>query len=169
MGLIPINLHLQKLGGRSQLHASKLPPSHLIHLLIDLQLNSNSCLNAVALDSLTNRQHSLVKGYLVDLTNRINECFLSFNLLDLEFSPGLRVIDNFLDCIFLNVFNKEKDNKLCVQLLNKMILKSSSSSSVAISIVHIHTHNKPLIKTIHHAVNVTSTEAELFTIRCGIN
>ena len=30
--LIPINLHLQKLGGRSQLHTS---PSHLIQLLIN--------------------------------------------------------------------------------------------------------------------------------------
>jgi len=29
--------------------------------------------------------------------------------------------------------------------------------------------DKPLMKTIHHAVNVTSTEAELFAIRCGIN
>ena len=68
------------------------------------------------------------------------------------------------------------------QLLDEMVLESSLSSSVAIiatdvsiknnvaiSIVHIHTHDKPLIKTIHHAVNVTSTKAELFTIRCGIN
>ena len=63
-----------------------------------------------------------------------------------------------------------------------MVLESSSSSSVAIiasdvsiknnvatSIAYIHTHDKPLIKTIHHAVNITSIEAELFTIRCGIN
>ena len=130
----------------------------------------------------TNRQHSLVKGHLVDLANRINECFPSFNPLDLEFSPGLRVIDNFSDCIFFNVFNKEKNDKSCAQLLNKMILESSSSFSiaiiatdvniknnVAISIMHIHTHNKPVIKTIHHAVNVTSIEAELFAIRCDIN
>jgi len=55
-GLIPINLHLQKLGGRSQLHTCKLPPSHLIQSLIDLQLNSDSGLDVVALDSLTNRQ-----------------------------------------------------------------------------------------------------------------
>lgn len=25
------------------------------------------------------------------------------------------------------------------------------------------------VKTTHHAVNITMTEAELFTIRCGIN
>jgi len=63
-----------------------------------------------------------------------------------------------------------------------MVLESSSSLSVAIiasdaniknnvamSIAHIHTHDKLLIKTIHHAVNITSTEAELFAIKCGIN
>ena len=45
----------------------------------------------------------------------------------------------------------------------------SIKNNVAMSIVHIHTHDKPLIKTIHYAVNVTSTEVELFAIRCGIN
>ena len=54
--LMPINLHLQKLGGRSQLCTCKLPPSYLIWLLIDSQLNSDSGLNVDALDSLTNRQ-----------------------------------------------------------------------------------------------------------------
>ena len=34
---------------------------------------------------------------------------------------------------------------------------------------NIHVHNKQAIKTIHHAVNVTTTEAKLFTIRCSIN
>ena len=119
---------------------------------------------------------------MVDLANRVNECFPSFNPLNSEFSPSLRVIDNFSDCISFNLFNKEKDNKSCTQLLDKMVLESSSSLSVAIiasdaciknnvatSIAHIHTHDKPLIKTIHHAVNVTSMEVELFTIRCGIN
>ena len=37
--LIPINLHLQKLGGCSQLQAYRLPSSHLIRSLIDSQLN----------------------------------------------------------------------------------------------------------------------------------
>jgi len=181
-GLMPINLHSQKLGERSQLHTCKLPPSHLIRSLIDLQLNSDSGLDVVALDSLTNRQQSLVKGYLVDSANRVNECFPSFNPLNLEFYPGLRVINNFSDYISFNLFNKEKDNKSCTQSLDEMVLEFSSSSSVAIiasdasiknniamSIAHIHTHDKLLIKTIHHAVNVISTEAELFAIRCGIN
>ena len=130
--LIPINLHLQKLGGRSQLYTCKLPPSHLIRSLIDSQLNSNSGLDAVALDFLTNRQQSLVKGYLVDSANRVNECFPSFNPLNLEFSPSLRVIDNFSDCISFSLFNKEKDDKSCTQLLNEIVLESSSSLSVTI-------------------------------------
>ena len=63
-----------------------------------------------------------------------------------------------------------------------MVLESSSSPLIAIiasdvsiknnvttSIMHIHTYNKPLTKTIHHTVLVTSTEVELFTIRCSIN
>jgi len=123
----------------------------------------------------------MVKGYLIDLANRFNECFPSFDPLNLEFSPGFQVIDNFSDRISF-VLNKEKNDKLHTQTLDKMVLESSSSlsvtiitsdasikNSVAISIVHIHTHDRPIIKMIHHAVNVTNTEAELFAIRYGIN
>ena len=179
--LILIYLHLQKLDSRSQLHTNKLLPSHLIHSLINLCLNSNSCFDAVTLNLLTNRQCMLVKGHLIDSANRFNECFPSFNPLNLEFSPELKVIDNFSDRISF-VLNKEKNDKLYIQSLDKMVLESSSLFSVTIiasdasiknlvatSIVHIHTHNKPIIKTIYHAVNITSTEAELFAIRYSIN
>ena len=40
---------------------------------------------------------------------------------------------------------------------------------MATSILHIYLHNSSAIKTIHQVVNITSTEAKLFTIRCGIN
>ena len=63
-----------------------------------------------------------------------------------------------------------------------MVLKSSSSPSVTIiasdvsiknnvatSTTHMHIFNKSLTKTIHYVVLITSTEVELFTIRCGIN
>jgi len=46
---------------------------------------------------------------------------------------------------------------------------ASIKNNIATSISHIHTHNNPITKTIYHAVHVTSTEAELFAIRCGIN
>ena len=63
-----------------------------------------------------------------------------------------------------------------------MVLEVSSSSSTAIvisdasvkndiatSISHVYIANQPLIKILHYAVFVVTTEAELFMIRCGIN
>ena len=63
-----------------------------------------------------------------------------------------------------------------------MVLKSFSSSSTAIvvtdasikndittSISYTHIANSLLVKTLHHAAFVTSTEAELFVIRYSIN
>jgi len=98
------------------------------------------------------------------------------------FSPGLRVIDNFSDHISFNVHDKEKDNKDHTHQLDEMVLESFSSSSiiiiasdvsiknnVATSILHMHIYNKPITNMIHYMVHVTSTEAELFAIRCSIN
>ena len=116
------------------------------------------------------------------MANRSNECFPSFSSFDLEFSPGCRVIDNFSEYISFNICRKGNNNKSCKQELDEIVLVNSLSPSVTIivsdmsiknniatSIVYIHTFDKPLMKMIHHGIHVTSTEAELFTIRCGIN
>ena len=116
------------------------------------------------------------------MANRHNECISPFAPLDSKISPGLRVIDYFSDHILFNVCDKDKDNKAQSYQLNEMVLESSSSPSITIiasdvsiknnvatSIAHIHTYNKPLTKMIYHVVLITSTEAELFAIRCGIN
>jgi len=50
-----------------------------------------------------------------------------------------------------------------------VVTDTSIKNKVAISILHTHTHNNPIAKTIHRAVHVTSTKAELFIIRCDIN
>ena len=50
-----------------------------------------------------------------------------------------------------------------------VVTDTSIKNNTATSISHMHTHNHPIAKTIHHAVYVTSSEAKLFTIRCGIN
>ena len=89
---------------------------------------------------------------------------------------------SFHNHISFNICNKEKDGKSCAHQLDNMVLEFSSSSSttiivsntsiknnVAIFILYMHINNKPLTKTIYHAVYVTSTEAELFAVRCGIN
>ena len=116
------------------------------------------------------------------MANRFNKCFPSFIPLHSEFSPGLRVIDKFSDHISFNVHDKGKDDKSHAHQLDNMVLESSSfpstiiivsdasiKNNVATSILHMHINNKILIKTIHHTVYVTSTKAELFAIRCGIN
>jgi len=46
---------------------------------------------------------------------------------------------------------------------------ASVKNDITILVLHVHICNHPLIKTVHHAAFVTSTEAELFAIRCGIN
>jgi len=46
---------------------------------------------------------------------------------------------------------------------------ASVKNDITTSVLHVHICNHPLIKTVHHAAFVTSTEAELFAIRCGIN
>jgi len=50
-----------------------------------------------------------------------------------------------------------------------IVTDASIKNDIATSISHMHTFNYPITKTVYHTVHVTSTEAELFTIRCGIN
>ncbi len=50
-----------------------------------------------------------------------------------------------------------------------VVTDASIKNNMATSIVHVHIYNKSVIKTIHHTVNIITTEAELFTIRCRIN
>ena len=45
----------------------------------------------------------------------------------------------------------------------------SIKNNVVTLIAHIYSYNLPVIKMIHYATNIISTEAELFAIRCGIN
>ena len=49
------------------------------------------------------------------------------------------------------------------------VTDASIKNDMAISIMHIHIHNRLVVKTIYHAVNVISIEAKLFAIRYGIN
>ena len=62
------------------------------------------------------------------------------------------------------VFNALSNPKMAVIISNVSI-----KNQVAISIAHIHTHDSPIVKTIHHTINITFTKAELFAIRCGLN
>ena len=85
---------------------------------------------------------------------------------------------------FFNFFNRCNENSLssCFRQLDNLaisslenpthaliIIDTSVKNNVATSITHIHIHNKPIVKILHHIVNVNIIEAKLFAIRCSIN
>jgi len=126
----------------------------------------------------------MIKGLIVNMDNRFNKVFPSFDPFNKEFSLGSHLIVIFHSHFSFHCSNKQSDQgiKSYIHLLKNITIKSSSDLSyalvvsdasiknnIAISIFHVHIHNKPVIKTIHHMVNVTTTEAELFAIRCSIN
>ena len=151
-------------------------------MLIESSHNSSTIHHSALLDTLTSSQRSHIKDHLVDTDNIFNRIFPSFTPLHSKLFPGCRIIDNFSDYFSFNLYNKEKKDKFHLQQLNNMVIELSNSPSIAlvimdasiknniaISISHTYIANKPTIKTLHHVVHVTSTEAELFAIRCGIN
>jgi len=135
-----------------------------------------------SINTLMNHQRNIAKSHLIDSNNKVYGIFSSFSPLHLELAPGSRIIDNFSDYFSFNLTNKIEKDKIRFQQLNEMVLQSSFSLSMAIvvtdanikndiatSILHIHLVDHSLTKTVHHAAFVTSTEAELFAIRCSIN
>ena len=183
-GLIPVKSHLQKIAKRSQIRPFKLPKNHILNNLLDDSPHQSNLFNRHNMGSLTNRQKVLTKGHLIDSKFKSYGIFPSFSPLDPEFAPGHRIIDNFSNRFSFNLANKkekEKNNHRA-QELDEMVIRNSSDpntalvitdasikNDIATSISHIHSANHPLIKTVHHTSFVTSSEAELFAIRYGIN
>ena len=118
------------------------------------------------------------------MDNKFNEIFPFFDFFNKEFAPGSHLIDTFSSQFSFHFSNEQsnKNIKTYIHHLNNILFKSSLDLSYALvisdasiknnvitSIVHIHVHDKPIIKTIYHTVNIIFIEAELFTIRCSIN
>ena len=111
--------------------------------------------------------------WIISITN----LFLLFNE---EFKPGNHLIDLFSDRFSFYPYSsnikkhmEKLDNITFRVLLNTyssiVVSNTSIKNHIVTFILYIHLYNKPIIKTIHRVVNVTTTEAELFTIQCGIN
>ena len=184
MGIMPICFYLQKIAKRSLICPFKLPNNHILKNLLSDFPPQNKLSTHHNIGSLTHRQWSLTKGHIIDSNIKSYGIFPSFSPLDSEFSPGHWIIDRFSNCFAFNLVNKndEKSKNSHAQELDDIVLRFSSTScsaivimdasiknNIATSISHIHVANQLLIKTVHHASFVTSTEAELFAIRCGIN
>ena len=183
-GLIPIYLYLQTLSGRHQIRTSTLLLNHVINILFESRHANKSSLYCLSLENMITKQWLKIKSPIVDVNNHLNKNFPSFNSLNSEFSPGFKLIDNFSSHFSFHWANcKDKESKathLCnlndifsnILLDSKSVIIVSDASirnSIAISISHIYSHLNNIKKIIYHTVNVTSTEAELFAIRCEIN
>ena len=48
-----------------------------------------------------------------------------------------------------------------------VITDASVKDNITTLVMHIHRKYNIISKTIHYAINITSTEAELFVIRCS--
>ena len=114
----------------------------------------------------------------------MNGVFDSFDSFNNEFSPGNRLIDIFPSCFsfYLSDRKSAKTRKIYLHKLNEIVFNASTDSKttivilgtsiknhVAMFITHIYIYDSSVIKTIHYAINITSTKAELLTIRCGLN
>jgi len=182
--LISIHLHLQKLSGRLQLRAYSLSYNHTLRLLFESRLSVSNIPHWLSLNILTNNQHLKIKGSIVNMDNRFNEVFPLFDPFNKEFFPGFCLINIFSNHFSFYLLPKQGYTNLKphIHSLNDITIKSfldltialvvsdaSIRNQIATSISHIHIHNRPIIKMLHHAVNITFMKAELFTIRCGIN
>jgi len=180
-GLILVKYHIQKLTERSLICPFKLPENHIIHQLMDNSSPQPNPSNPHAIGSLTNCQRNIAKGHIIDSKTKSYGIFPSFEPLHQEFTPGQQISDIFSNRFSFNLVNKKEKNINCAQELNNLVLLNSSPSSaiivfdtsikdnIATSIAHVHQAGSPLIKTIHHASFITSSEAELFTMRYSID
>lgn len=50
-----------------------------------------------------------------------------------------------------------------------VVFDTSIRNNIATSITHVHSFNNSIKKTLHHAIDITLIEAELFAIKCRIN
>jgi len=178
--LVPIHLHLKKLYGQFLLCESSLPSNHIISNILSSNRPQGRNHHISSIDYLTVKQRLQLKSPLIDMDNKRNQFFLSFSFFNKEFKPGNRLIDLFSDRFSLHFCSS--NTKKHIEKLDEIVLRALSNPSstivvsdtgiknhIATSISHIHSYNKSVIKTMHRAINITTTEAELFVIHCGIN
>jgi len=125
----------------------------------------------LAFNSLTPKQIFCLSSLLIDINNRCNKFLPLFSPFNREFSLGNQLINTFPDHFSFNFQTHNVKNYL--HKLEDITVQASSDASiknhVATLFSHIHSFNRPIIKMCYHAVNVSTTEAKLFAMRCSIN
>jgi len=168
---------LLKINSHQQVRTASLLSNHVINSLFKKEYTKNSLPYCLSLGKLILKQWLKVKSSVVDTNNCLNRIFPSFDSFHKELSSGFRLVDNFSDYFSFHIVNykdkKSKEAHLCK--LNKIFKDTSSDSNSIFDIFDANIKNNVYLdynitaKTIHHAVNITSTKTELFATRCEIN
>jgi len=154
---------------------SSLPTNHIISNILSSNKPQGRSHHISFIDHLTAKQRLQLKYPLIDVNNKHNEFFPSFSFFNKEFKPGNRLINLFSDCFSFYFHSSnikkhiEKLDKIVFRMLSNplstiVVSDASIKNHITTLISHIHSFNKPAIKTKHRAINVTTTEAELFAI-----
>jgi len=183
-GLISIHFHLNKISRKQQLRTASLPLNHTIMSLLGNQHSKKTKPQQLPLNNLTSKQHIKINSAVVDSNNCLNSIFPSFDSFHKELSSGFHLVDNFSNCFSFHIVNCKDENiknahtcklnkifeDFCWDSKTVIIISDVNiKNSVATSILHIYSGSNIQAKTIHYTINITSTKAELFTIRYGIN
>jgi len=126
------------------------------------------------------KQRSQLKSPIIDVDNKHDKFFPLFSFFNKEFNSGNHIVDIFPDCFSFHPCSSKSEKH--IENLEEITLRASSDlfssivmsdasikNQVATSILYIHSFNKPIVKTLHRAINITTAKAELFAICCGIN
>ena len=158
--------------------------NHILQSLLELRPFDDLAQHLLSLDLPTCYQRENIKGSIVNMDNRFNKVFPSFDSLNIEFSLYSCLINVFPSHFSFHLFIKYKDNNIedrshqlndisITLLLNQLhtliIFDTGIKNNVAMSIAHIYIYDRPIVKTLYHTANVTSIKAELFAIGYGIN
>ena len=158
--LISIHLYLDKISGHQQMRIASLSSNHILKSLLEQHHSTYLTPHYLFLENLTSKQRHKEFSSGFQLVNIFSNCF-SFNTVDCKSNNAKFAHLQKLDKIFKDF---SWDTKTVV-VISDASIKNNATTPIA----HIHSGPNIIAKTIHHTVNITSTKAELFAIRCGIN
>ena len=156
----------------------------MLNSLLDEPHSKKATPHCIATCYLTPKQCLKFKNFIVNTNNCLNKIFPAFNNLNKELSPSFHLVDTFPDHFSFHLVNcKDTDTRIAHHNNLKNIYENSHNNhefiliitdvsvknNTAASVLHIQREHEIIVKTIYHAINVLSTEAEMFAIRCGIS
>ena len=184
VGLILINLHLQKLNSRHYLCYVSIFSSHAINSLLGLHHSKNQSPHRVATFKLSMKQQSNLKSPIKDVNECLNGVRNCFNLLYPLFIPDSRIVNYFPSRISYHS-HPSSDNEDLHQHLQSLNFAFRSSqvnynsiaviadggvkkSHVTTAAAHVWSNNLVIKKLQVHSINVISLETEIMAIYTGL-